>query len=144
MGRPASPERTIKRLQKTVEQLRASKLALSGALHEVAAELDQAKEQRDEFVRRFRMVAQDHAAAADALQVRGKQLDAVVTHLDALAERYVGVKLDTQQFTFPQAREWLNGERNLVRKTLDRISDEAQRNRCQTMSVQADQDREAA
>lgn len=56
------------------------------------------------------------------------QVDALRAHLNALMQRYVGVKIDTQQFTFVRAQQWLEAEGEAIAATLNRVAAEAQRN----------------
>jgi hypothetical protein len=73
--------------------------------------------------------------------LRAARVDALLNQVAALSQRYAGVKLDTQQFTFAQAQEWLRNEDAAVAAMLNRIVDDASRNECQQ---QAEQRREAA
>jgi hypothetical protein len=49
------------------------------------------------------------------------QIDALDAHVTALAQRYAGVKLDCQQFTFAAAQEWLKSERSAVASKLNQV-----------------------
>lgn len=73
------------------------------------------------------MVASASEALSDATET-GTRLQRQLEHMratyDALAQRYVGVKLDTQQFTIDQARQWLSNEASAVFTALTLIQRE--------------------
>lgn len=114
-------ERKLSRKDGQIRTLKGRIDAYDRICNEIIAERDEA---RVNFSKASDLVGEQQRVLEDlghqARIMRG-QLDALDAHVNALAQRYAGVKLDCQQFTFAAAQDWLKSERNAVIFKLDQV-----------------------
>lgn len=117
-----------KLLEESVEREAQWKVRLEATEQALEVSNDLAVKERRELCDEIEEARNGRRAYRRTVGITNSQLTALRLHIDALAQRYAGVKLDTQQFTFAQATEWLKTERAAIEQTLNRVVlDAAQR-----------------
>jgi hypothetical protein len=117
--------RVVVRQEAKIARLERERDTMNGRLGSCLRDLSEMMKERDHALHDL----EQRNAELDKARFYGVWVERQGRHLralyEAMVQRYVGVKLDTQQFTFPQARQFLDNELESLRVALEGIREQA-------------------
>jgi hypothetical protein len=125
-SKPNDEHPTIKRQRATIARVTKQRDSAQGRLGSLLRELGDRLRERDHL----NGVLAEGRIALDLMRKRAdtaaRQRDHLQALFEAMVQRYVGTKLDTQQFTFLQARQFLDNEWGSLGAALAQIREQVE------------------
>jgi hypothetical protein len=141
---PTAAERREQRLNRTIKRQHAVIARQEERLGTLLVDLRDSLKELDVVRRMYERRGDQVVDLCRDLRISSRQLAHVRALYEAMVQRYVGTKLDTQQFTFPQARQFLDNEWGALNAALTQIRDQVEREQTSNGCAMAPIEQEAA